>query len=305
MKTLGMLFCILLLSICIKSQPCVDSAKVVKPVLSETAAKTYASKLIEAEADHARSPSADTLIWLGRRSAYLGEYKAAIKIFTEGIAKYPKDARMYRHRGHRYITIRCFDDAIKDLKQAVELIEKPRSRPDEIEPDGLPNARNIPTSTLNTNIWYHLGLAQYLTGDFNGSTGSFMRCYNLASVPNRPDMRVAAAHWVYMGARRNGWHKSPQDLLDREIKDGLDIIENHDYYTLIKLYRGKLNAEDLLRQISGEANTLGNASLGYGLGNWYFYNGDHKKAMTIFRQITAGNQWASFGFIAAEAELRR
>jgi predicted amidohydrolase len=29
------------------------------------------------------------------------------------------------------------------------------------------------------------------------------------------------------------------------------------------------------------------------------------KLMKIFRQITSGNQWASFGFIAAEAELKR
>ena len=33
--------------------------------------------------------------------------------------------------------------------------------------------------------------------------------------------------------------------------------------------------------------------------------GDREKAMTIFRKIVAGNQWASFGYIAAEAELKR
>jgi len=27
--------------------------------------------------------------------------------------------------------------------------------------------------------------------------------------------------------------------------------------------------------------------------------------MAVFRKITAGNQWASFGYIAAEAELLR
>ena len=38
-----------------------------------------------------------------------------------------------------------------------------------IEPDGQPNARNIPTSTLNSNIYYHLGLAQYLKGEFEAA----------------------------------------------------------------------------------------------------------------------------------------
>jgi hypothetical protein len=35
-----------------------------------------------------------------------------------GIGQFPKDARFYRHRGHRYISSRCFDLAIKDFKKA-------------------------------------------------------------------------------------------------------------------------------------------------------------------------------------------
>ena len=61
----------------------------------------------------------------------------------------------------------------------------------------------------------------------------------------------------------------------------------------------------LLNELGDKAETLGNASAGYGLGNWYLYNGDKEKAIEIFRRIVAGNQWASFGYIAAEAELAR
>ena len=60
-----------------------------------------------------------------------------------------------------------------------------------------------------------------------------------------------------------------------------------------------------IRDSGEKAETLGNASLGYGLGNWYFYIGENEKGMDIFRKIIAGNQWASFGYIAAEAELAR
>lgn len=281
-----------------QAEPCVDSAKAVKPVLSEAAIKTYESKLVEARAEHSRMPSADTLIWLGRRTAYLGEYKAAIKIFTEGIAKFPKDARFYRHRGHRYITIRCFDDAIRDFEKAAKLI---KGKPDEIEPDGLPNAKNIPTSTLQSNIWYHLGLAYYLKGDFKRALNAYNEC---EKVSKNPDMLVATKHWQYMTLQRLG-RAGDAERSVANIADELEIIENDDYYKLVKLYRGKLNADDLLNQIGDEANTLGNASLGYGLGNWYLYNGAREKAMTIFRQITSGNQWTSFGYIAAEADLNR
>lgn len=278
---------------------CLDENREVAPTLSENARKTYEAKLAEAKAVYEKSPnSANAIIWLGRRAAYLGNYKEAIRIFSKGIEKFPRDARFYRHRGHRYVTLRCFNDAVSDFEKAARLI---KGKPDEIEPDGLPNARNIPTSTLQSNIFYHLGLAYYLKGDFKNA----LRAYREAEkVSKNSDMLVATRHWLYMTLRRLGKDKEAQKSV-ADIKDNLDIIENDDYYKLIRLYQGKLKAEDLLKEIGAEADTLSNASLGYGLGNWFFYNGEKEKALKIFRQIAGGNQWSSFGYIAAERELQK
>ncbi|HYW08338.1 MAG TPA: hypothetical protein VE913_15375, partial [Longimicrobium sp.] len=79
----------------------------------------------------------DAILWYGRRTAYLGRYREAVEIFSEGAKRHPRDARMYRHRGHRYITLRQFDRAVRDLRRAAELTA---GRPDEVEPDGMPNA---------------------------------------------------------------------------------------------------------------------------------------------------------------------
>src|SRR5688500_11278883 len=159
------------LNLTVAAQNCAENAKIVAPVLSENARKIYETKLSEARADFEKNPSsADALIWLGRRTAYPGKYKEAIRIFTDGIAKFPKDARFYRHRGHRYITLRCFGDAIRDFETAAKLV---KGKADEIEPDGLPNARNIPTSTLQSNIFYHLGLAYYVKGDFRNALKAY------------------------------------------------------------------------------------------------------------------------------------
>ena len=46
-------------------------------------------------------------------------------------------------------------------------------------------------------------------------------------------------------------------------------------------------------------------TVGYGLGNWHFYNGNRTKAEEYFRKITTGKYWPAFGFIAAEVELAR
>lgn len=279
------------------AQSCVDSAKQVKPILSKETADDYQGLLSNERTDYVINPDNENrTIWYGRRTAYTGEYKAAIKIYTDGLKWNPKSPALYRHRGHRYITLRCFDDAIKDFETAVKLI---KGNPDEIEPDGLPNARDIPTSTLQSNIWYHLGLAYYLKGDFKNAERAYKECQN---VSKNNDMLVATVYWRHMTLRRMGKAKEAKLLLEPFGGD-IEVIENTDYLKLIKLNRDELKAEDLLSAIRGDANTLGSASLGYGIGNYFLYNGDKEKAVTIFRKIVAGNQWASFGYIAAEAEL--
>src|SRR5690349_16959693 len=152
MRTALLLSC--LLATAYVGTACVGTANVPTPE----------AKLAEAQEALRKNPDdADALIWVGRRTAYLGRYQEAIEIFSQGIAKHPEDARFYRHRGHRYITVRNLGPAIRDFEKAAALIE---GKPDEVEPDGLPNAKNIPTSTLQSNVWYHLGLSYYLQGDF-------------------------------------------------------------------------------------------------------------------------------------------
>lgn len=296
-------FCVILLCLFCSSafgqENCLQTVREVAPQLPPETQRDFETKLREARDLYEKdSRSAENVIWLGRRTAYLGRYKDAIGIYSKGIEQFPADARLYRHRGHRFITLRCFDAAIADLEKASKLI---KGKPDEIEPDGLPNARNIPTSTLQSNIWYHLGLAYYLKGDFQRA----LKAYREAEkVSNNPDMLVATNHWLYMTLRRLGREKEASQTL-LKVKDDLDVIENSDYYKLISVYKGKLKPADLWNEISNDSNSLSNATIGYGLGNWFLYHGQHAEAEKIFRQITAGNQWASFGYIAAESELKR
>jgi len=293
-----MIIALLVSAVSVFAQNCPENAKVVAPSMSADARAENVKNIEAATLRYEAEPTADNLIWVGRRVAYLGRYKDAIGVFSKGIEQFPKDARFYRHRGHRYITIRCFDDAIKDFEKAAALI---KGKPDEIEPDGMPNARNIPTSTLQSNIWYHLGLAYYLKGHFGKALKAYENCQK---VSKNNDMRVATTYWHYMTLRRMGKRSKAEKLL-KDFATDIEIIENADYLNLLKLNKGEARAENLLSTIRGDASTLGSASLGYGIGNYFLYNGDMEKAVTIFRQIDAGNQWSSFGFIAAETDLLR
>ncbi|MBL8181869.1 MAG: tetratricopeptide repeat protein [Blastocatellia bacterium] len=279
-------------------QECYEQAKEVAPTLSKETALKYSEALEKTAIANVSDPSVDNAIWYARRKGYLGKYKDAIEALTITIGKHPNDPRLYRHRGHRLITLRCFDDAIRDFEKAAKLV---KGKPDEVEPDGLPNARNIPTSTLQSNIWYHLGLAYYLKGDLKRAARAYKECMK---VSKNNDMLAATTHWYYMTLRRLGKHDEAKKLLD-PFDSKFEVIENDDYLKLLRLYRGDLKADDLAKTLGDKSATLGSASLGYGIGNWYHYIGETEKSFAIFERVTAGDQWASFGYIAAEAELAR
>ena len=257
------------------------------------------ANLAKARAEYDKSPGdADAIIWLGRRTAYLGRYREAIEIFTEGIQKHPGDARMYRHRGHRYITVRELDRAAADLQKAADLV---KGKPDQVEPDGQPNARNIPTSTLNSNIYYHLGLAHYVKGDFERALAAYRDCVTFSK---NPDMLTATTHWLYMTLRRLDRPGEARQALE-PITASMEIIENASYHKLLMLYKGDEKVDALLASLAGGG--LDAVTIGYGVANWHLYNGRPDQANPIFRQIVErhASQWPAFGYIAAEAEVAR
>ena len=250
--------------------------------------------LATALADYEKNPnSADAIIWYGRRLAYTGDYRGAIETFSEGIFKFPRDARLFRHRGHRYISIREFDRAIEDLEQAAKLIEGTQN---ETEPDGAPNALGIPVSSLHGNIWYHLGLAYYLKQDWPNALRAYTNGYNAS---RNDDNRVSTTHWRYMILRRMGREDDARDVLDG-ITTEMNVIENMSYHSLCLFYKGDLSLEELIGD--NEDNPAG-AAVMYGAANWHFYNGDESTAREMLEALTSTSSWAGFGFIAAEADL--
>lgn len=234
-------------------------------------------------------------IWYGRRAAYLGRYEEAIRIFSEGIEKFPADARFYRHRGHRYITLRKFEQAVEDLEKAGSLIE---GTEDTIEPDGMPNALNIPVSTLHSNVWYHLGLAYYLQHDYHSAYDAFTKCR--AAVSNADNL-VSSTHWLYMIQRRLGNAEKANDVLD-PIPAAAPVIENRSYEKLCEFYKGLLPMDSL---VTGEMAAAASDAISYGVANWYYYSDNKARSETLLREILAGDAWNSFGYIAAESDLIR
>ncbi len=253
-------------------------------------------KLREAEADYNNNPdSLPNIIWYGRRLAYLGRYQEAINIYSEGLRKFPRSYKLYRHRGHRFITLKQFDQAIEDLANAAFYVT---DAPIEIEPDGIPNALNKPLTTVHWNIWYHLGLSYYMKGNYDKAISSFKKCieYN-----NNPDLEVKTTNWLYVTYRKIG-NTDAADALISIIPSRMKLIgsDSRLYHDLIMLYRGFMTPDILVQR-----NTKGNeleANIGYGIGNWYLLEGQVESARNIFNRVLEGSQKDSFGYIATEVE---
>ena len=250
-----------------------------EPATGEALQKLQAA-LQEAAGKLERDPeNADLLIAYGRALAGLWRYREAIEVYTKGIALYPENALFYRHRGHRYISMRQFDKGVADLEKADALLP------------GLLSG--------DYDILYHLGLAYYLRGEFERALPAYERC--LAAAKDEGG-RIAASNWYHHALRRAGKKAEAEKVL-AAITPNMDAGENGSYLNLLLFYKGLKPEDELLK--AAEASDLDLATTGYGVGAWYLYNGAPDKARALFEKIVATPYWPAFGFIGAETELVR
>lgn len=279
----------------------------------------------------------DAAIWLGRRIAYTGRSDDAIRVFTDALAIHPSSYRLLRHRGHRYLTIRRFDEAIDDLTLAARLAgEASLDRAlalggspggagagisdgagaidvpwDEVEPDGAPNSLGVPRSAARFNILYHLGLALHLRGapgDLERAAEVYARCADYSR--RNDDMTVATANWRYLTLRLLRREDEAKAAL-APITASMNCLEDGDYLTLCLLHKGAITPDQALAH-AGAPGSNSAETIGFGVGMFHALGGKEgargkDEARRAFRAILDAPESAraSFGFIAAEQALLR
>jgi len=229
-----------------------------------------ALRAVEADPD-----SVETIIAYGRALAGLWRYHDAIEVYSKGIIAHPDAAMLYRHRGHRYISIREFGKAASDMAKAAALNDK------------------------DFDIWYHLGLAHYLRGEFDKARAANESCLKVVA---DDDSKIAVSNWLYATLRRLGMKDDAARVLEG-ISEGMKVEENTSYLNLLLFFKG-LKTEDEVLAWAADSE-LDAATVGYGIGCWHLYSGQKEKARGFFEKIMTGRYWPAFGFIAAEAELAR
>lgn len=236
-------------------------------------------------------------IWVGRRLGYLGRYREALAHYGEALARFPDAPELYRHRGHRFLTVRELAAAVADFERGIALA---LARPDAVEPDGLPNARNQPTGTLRSNLHYHLALARYLQGDAAAAAAEWERARDAV---DNPDNLVAASYWLYLARAEAGDAAGAAAAL-APIRADLDVIENGDYHRLLLLFRGEADPDELIADVAEERG-VALATVGYGVAAWRLLRGEQEAGAALLARVIRQTPWPAFGHLAAEARLAR
>src|SRR5262245_27947920 len=217
------------------------------------------------------------LIDLGVAQSGAWQFREAIATFTRGLEIEPNNALLLRWRGHRYLSVREFDRAFADLTRGSRL-----------------------DSTIY-GIWYHLGVVQYLRGDFADAAASFAKAQPIA--PDAGELQ-GSVDWLWMSLSRAGRGADAKAMLDRMLDRRSDLTPvDNAYARRLKLYRGEIGPDALIT--AADTDEVQVATLAYGLGNWYLVRGDTAQARKAFERSVQSGGWPAFGFIVSEVELRR
>ena len=240
---------------------------------ARTASNEEAATIGAAEEAHRPAPfDADKAIELGRAYAAVWRYTDAIAVYSVALSKHPDHAMLYRHRGHRHLSVRNLDSGLNDMERAAKLEQG------------------------DFDVWYHLGLARYLKRDFSGAAEAYRRCRETV---DDDDGIVAVSYWLYQALSRAGDKEAAAAVLE-PIREGMAVEENRAYYDLLRFYKGVIAEAEAL-PTDGEPLEL--ATRGYGLANWKIVQGDKAGAREILERVVAGEFWPAFGFLASEVEL--
>ena len=213
------------------------------------------------------------LLQLGLAQSGARQFRQAINTFSRAIELDPGNAMLYRWRGHRHLSVREYDRAIADF------------------------TRGLAIDSTIYGIWYHLGVWRFVHGDFNAAAEAFARAQQ-----NAPDAGELAGSvdWQWMSLARAG-RLAAADALLRARPDSLPTTNA--YAQRLRLYRGEITPDAVLAP--ADTGDVAVATLSYGVGNWYLVRGDTATARSWFERSVRSGGWPAFGFMAAEAELRR
>jgi tetratricopeptide (TPR) repeat protein len=211
-----------------------------------------------------------------RALAAASRHTQAIPACSESLRLNPNNAEALRDRGHYHLNLGEVEPALADLTRAAELAGTDRG------------------------VYYHLGVAYYLKGDFARAAAAYQSCLENSKVPDT----IECIAWLYPSLVRAGRKQEAAALLDRVQADS--NITGHPawYLDRLLLFKGARTEEQVAANLNAEGG-LSMSSIGYSLGLWHLLSGRPQNAKAYFQKAVATNFTPAWGYRCSEAELER
>ncbi len=220
--------------------------------------------------------NSDAYLLKCRSLSALRRHAEAVDACTESLRLRPDQPETLRDRGHYYLNLGQIEPGLADLQKAASL------------------------TTRDRGVYYHLGLAYYLKGDFPRAAGAYETC-----VANSGDdaAKVECQAWLLPSLLRSGRKDEAKKLLAAV---PAAPIEGHpgNYLDRLLLFRGAKTEAQVAATMSAEG-PISEATVGYSIGIWHLLNRREAKAREYFERSVASNYTPAWGYRASEAELKR
>jgi tetratricopeptide (TPR) repeat protein len=211
-----------------------------------------------------------------RALAAATKHEEAIPACTESLRLRPDNAEALRDRGHYYLNLGQVEPALTDLRRAAQITKTDRG------------------------VYYHLGVAYYLKGNFARSSDAFQSCLDNSTATDR----IECMAWLYPSLVRAGRKQAAASLLEKVQPD--PNVTGHPawYLDRLLLFKGSKSESEVAANLDKEG-ALSVSSIGYSLGLWHLLNGRTQQAREYFEKSVATNFTPAWGYRCSEAELQR
>jgi tetratricopeptide (TPR) repeat protein len=239
--------------------------------------KDNGKALAAADRAIAQAPAdGDAHLFRCRALAGLRRHEEAIAACTEAVRLKPDNPDALRDRGHYYLNLGRIEPGLTDLKRAESLTKSDRG------------------------IYYHLGMAYYLRGDFASAATAFGACSKNSSDDGA---KIECQAWQYPSLRRAGREEEARRLLGSITARSLAGHPGN-YLDRLLLFTGARSEQAVADTMSVEG-ALSETTVGYSLGLWHLLQGRPGQARAYFQRVLATGYTTSWGYRAAASDVKR
>lgn len=216
-------------------------------------------------------------------------YRQAVMDFSLLLNKEPFNGRIYRHRGHRHLSLSNVEQAIGDLSLSTR-----------IEPEYWKS-------------WDLLGMAFYYLGDFEKALSNYRQGLRVTGLQSR--FTAPLLYWSYISLCQLGRRDTEEARSLLQMVDAADPATESLYLWLIRLFRNECTPQDVYdyekeyedkqRAAGGSIDYL-TGTFGYGIAAKYYFDGHKDKAKEVMEDVVkSGQDWNAWGYIACQKDLKR